>query len=130
MSPWRGTLISFFFDASGDQHVTSFSLEELREARMYLRQITELGGYLGSATSELGGVLLVRGHRLMRAQFFVMSARLQAILPVRIAQYVTCLEALFATDQGELQHRLAERVALCLARSGEGGLVKKCVNGA
>ena len=117
--PWRGTLISYFFDASGEQHTTSISLDELRQARTYLRQLSEMALHLSSTTSDRGGVLLVKGHRLVRAQFFLMSARLHAILPLRIAQYVACLEALVSTDQSELKHRLCERIALFLASSGE-----------
>jgi hypothetical protein len=35
---------------------------------------------------------------------------------MRIAHYITCMEALFCTDSAELSYKLSERVALLLGR--------------
>ena len=39
---------------------------------------------------------------------------MSADVSVKVATYVTCLEALLSTEQGELAHKLAERVARML----------------
>jgi hypothetical protein len=40
---------------------------------------------------------------------------MSADVSVKVATYVTCLEALLSTEEGELTHRLAERLAFMLS---------------
>jgi Apea-like HEPN len=57
-------------------------------------------------------------NRLSLVFYFVQAARGSSDLGRKIAQYVTCFEALFCTDSSEMTHKLAERVAFFLGENG------------
>jgi hypothetical protein len=50
-------------------------------------------------------------YRFTRAFYFVEAARASHDLAVKIANYCTAFEGLFALETGELTHRLGERLA-------------------
>lgn len=50
-------------------------------------------------------------NRKERAMYFIMAARRNHTLPMKIVSYCTGLECLFTTSQTELSHRISERVA-------------------
>ncbi|QNG60321.1 hypothetical protein H4O14_01980 [Bacillus sp. PAMC26568] len=58
-------------------------------------------------------------ERLDRAIYFTMYARRSAVLPMKIISYCTALECLFTSGRTEINHKIAERVALMLGTSGE-----------
>jgi len=55
--------------------------------------------------------------RLERVWFLLHLARLQYILPFRIANYVVCLESLLSDTHNEIRHQLAERAAFLTGRT-------------
>jgi hypothetical protein len=87
---------------------TTFSREELREARLFVTE-TVVKGFAPDLKTEHEWVN--RSPRLWRAMFFVEAARITKDLSVKIANYCTAFECLFATDTSELTHRLGERLA-------------------
>lgn len=57
--------------------------------------------------------------RFERFFFFIVAARSQSDLGLKLAIYCTALEALFSTDANELTHKIAERVACFMGASVE-----------
>lgn len=58
-------------------------------------------------------------NRLDRAFYFTIRARTCCILPMKIVFYCNALECLFTVGTSEVNHKIAERVALLLGTSGE-----------
>lgn len=83
--------------------------------REALRAIREL--YLQLAPSEPtteSESFLQTQTRFARALYFVQAARASHNPAVKIANYASCLEALFSNDPSELSHKLGERIACFL----------------
>lgn len=57
--------------------------------------------------------------RVIRAGYFIKAARNSSILPMKIISYCTALECLFTVGKSEINHKIAERVALLLGRTSE-----------
>ncbi|MFB3168465.1 HEPN domain-containing protein [Neobacillus sp. 179-C4.2 HS] len=57
--------------------------------------------------------------RMTRAAYFTASARKSHILPLKIVSYCNALECLFTIGTSEVNHKIAERVALMLGNSKE-----------
>lgn len=94
--------------ATGAVGPVIFSRDELRSAR---RQ------YASLAAEELvvGHQVATEPHsRFDRAFYFLQAARGAGDLGVKISNYCTAFEAIFATDTQELSHKLAERIAVFL----------------
>lgn len=100
-------LAAFGTTAEGVLTSTVFSKSDLALARTYFSSLVAR-----AAPEE--AVVPVDTARPERAFFFLTAARASSTLGVRIAHYVTALEALFATEASELTHRLSERIALFL----------------
>ncbi|GMU66805.1 MAG: hypothetical protein AMXMBFR36_30790 [Acidobacteriota bacterium] len=94
----------------GEHPATSFSLNELRAARKVFDELVP-------AEVQVFTKLPVDSVRFERATHFVSAARAASTMGIKVANYVTALEALFATDTQELSHKLSERVALFLGES-------------
>jgi hypothetical protein len=92
----------------------AFSTDELRAARENLASYIPRLGIAPQEDMAVSGTIPVRTPRLARAWYFAENARMSADVSVKVATYVTCLEALLSTEEGELTHRLAERVARML----------------
>ncbi|MCC2477178.1 HEPN domain-containing protein [Bacillus cereus group sp. BfR-BA-02675] len=58
-------------------------------------------------------------NRLDRAFYFTLMARTSSILPMKIVGYCNALECLFTIGTSEVNHKIAERVALMLGTTGE-----------
>lgn len=58
-------------------------------------------------------------ERIDRAFYFTMNARRNAVLPMKIISYCTALESLFTTGKSEVNHKIAERVAVLLGTNAE-----------
>lgn len=100
--------ISLLFSMSdGTKDVaTPFTREELREAREVTRMHhPEFVSDPRHIHEE------ANAFRFTRALFFLEAARGTRDLSVKVANYCTCFESLFALETGELTHRLAERLA-------------------
>lgn len=106
-------------------HVESvFSREHILEAKSIyekyddynLDHLTEGGKYppANPLNKELS--------RLERSRSFVSIGRDQSILPLKVFNYCTALECLFTTDNSEVSHKNAERVAALLGTDRENKL--------
>lgn len=108
--------------ADGTDCLTTFSREELRDAREIYR------GTFGS-TSEwtkndlteamIREVIEPDASPYDRAMAFISAARSTSSLSVKIANYCSALESLLITATTELNYRLAQRVAWLLGASIE-----------
>jgi len=101
-------IVSAFFSMSDGvkDTMTEFTRGELREAR----EITSM--YHPDISSDPKEVHEdSNAFRITRAFFALEAARSARDLSVKIANYCTAFESLFAFEAGELTHRLAERLA-------------------
>jgi hypothetical protein len=105
----------FFWNATGDRTPVTFSVDELREARLYLGSLRQRLGLPG--TISISPTLPTGVPRLGRVWYFVENARMNSDLAIKVATYVTSLEALLTTDSSELAHKLSERLALLIGSS-------------
>ncbi|WP_128547175.1 HEPN domain-containing protein [Larkinella soli] len=117
-------------NSAGDHTLTKFTYKELEEAYEFLLIIDKI-----SSVKSIEDALQVkkRGlilnpdyhsekynarNRIERALLFLQIARSQSFLPPKISFYVLAIECLFsANDLGEIQHKIAERVAMYIGRS-------------
>ncbi|PFB58599.1 HEPN domain-containing protein [Bacillus cereus] len=71
--------------------------------------------------------------RMLRALYFTVGARSSSVMPRKIVNYCNALECLFTTGKSEVNHKIAERVAIMLGTTFESKknlfqLVKKAYN--
>lgn len=83
--------------------VGSFCKKNLDDGNVYSRPATQL---------------LKGNDRISRAYYLIQAARTQSDLAIKISNYCTAFESLFATSTSELTHKLAERVAFFLENDG------------
>ena len=120
----RGTHVSthslgiFYWDAGGQRNPVTFSAEELGRARSYFVPVLGRLG-LPEGTTSTTPTLPPNVPRLGRVWYFIENARMIVDLAIKIATYITCLEALLSTDSLELAHKLSERLALFIASSAK-----------
>jgi hypothetical protein len=95
-------------NASRTRQVSVFSREELKQAATFFSTWASGHGH-DEADNPLD--IFRNAARLDRVFFFLQAARAQNMLPLKIAHYCTCLEALFTTESEEVSHKVAERVA-------------------
>ncbi|MBU0508886.1 hypothetical protein KKH27_08635 [bacterium] len=105
---FRGVLKT---NSQGKMDPVTFSREELRQARLFF------GKFKQPPCGASPQVMVEALGRWVRADYFVQAARSNADIGVKIANYCTALEGLFSTDNQELSHKLAERIAIFLAES-------------
>lgn len=90
------------------RRVTDFSRDELAQARLF---VTNLFKGPALADKEVMHQRVHEAFRFTRALYFVEAARVTRDLAVKISNYCTAFECLFAFETGELTHRLGERLA-------------------
>ena len=99
----------------GDFNAIEFSSEELKYARLPKTSVAD-----SIYDSDLPTAL---GHKTLRYQrftYFISDARQISVIGLKIAQYVTALEALVSSSSTEVTHQVAERVACLLEPRGDG----------
>jgi hypothetical protein len=113
---WHGikhSLGQYFWNATVQHTTTAWAPEELATARDLAEREKSVFDLTGQTVSV--HPTLPKGvNRLMRGQYYLENARTCSDVGVRIAAYVSCLEALFSTASTELAHKLSERVAVFL----------------
>jgi len=120
---YKASLSEVFTDAKGElDEVTIIPDQEIKMAKKdYIFDINDrddetFGGRNPSSDHFFKG----KGStRLQRARYFVVGARNSSILPMKIISYCTALECLFTIGKTEINHKIAERVALLLGTSKE-----------
>ena len=123
-STFKASLTETFKKANGELNSpTIFSDLEISEA------IKNFASYDLSNLSldNLGGKMPDFKHfyknskspRMLKAHYFLLSARQNAAVPMKILFYCTALECLFNTSVSEISYQISERVALLLGESPE-----------
>jgi hypothetical protein len=95
-------------NSKGEFDYAEFSFEELRYARR---------SKMAVADPIYDGHPTVLGHKTLRYSrftYFISGARQIADVGLKIAQYITALEALVSSSPTEVTHQVAERVACLL----------------
>lgn len=103
-------------NSNGEYCDVSFSSEELDLAIKYFKMInfdvnedTLAGGRL-----PVNNPLSKESGRVGRAFYFLMTARNESTLPIKVIHYCTFLECLFTSDSQEVTHKVSERFAYFL----------------
>lgn len=118
---YKASLTTIYSDASCSKNNSRFSKDEVNLAiknfiPYSLNEITE---------DNFGGKYVDSDHffknsnytRMDRALYFTCAARGNSTLSMKIVSYCTALECLFTTSNSEVNHRIAERVAVLLGTS-------------
>lgn len=105
------SLALHFSKANGEEHSLTFSRQVLRQVRKFFRETVYLEEKpFEKDVTKLAGKI----PRVSRALYFIQQARAASDLAIKIAIFCSALESLFATNQAELSHQLAERTACFL----------------
>jgi hypothetical protein len=114
---WMAT----FSKADGSSNSTSFSKDELIDAKRYNAK-SEYGESAGAIELVLPGYhggrdtkLDVEGGRAQRFLYFVSGARASRDIAIKVALYCSALESLVSNAHSELTHQVAERIAVALS---------------
>lgn len=120
---YKSSLSEVFSNSDTKMNVSHFSDHEIRRA------LTILNSSIPEAFNifDFGGKKPSSDHlyknkeynRIDRAEYFVISARRNAIIPMKIMSYCNALECLFTTSKTEVNHKISERVAALLGSSLE-----------
>lgn len=102
-------LVSLFTDSEISAAVHDFSPFELNQMHETDGKYVSSDIFFKSSGFE----------RVERAFYFTMNARKSPVLPMKIVFYCTALECLFTSGKSEINHKIAERVALMLGTNGE-----------
>ncbi|SMG58179.1 HEPN domain-containing protein [Paenibacillus aquistagni] len=119
---YKAALTTIYGKASGDNSETIFTDDELSNAISYFSHLNygrfkldeiELESFGGKYPQFDHFYKSQRYSRKERVKYFVIAARGNPALPMKIVLYCTALECLFSTSNTEVNHKIAERVA-CL----------------
>jgi hypothetical protein len=93
---------------------TTITKSELKKVIHFFRSNVKIGNVYDLPTTQL-----IKGHnRVSRAFYITQTARAQSDIALKVSNYCTALESLFATSSNELTHKLSERVAFFLEDDG------------
>ncbi|MCX5855204.1 MAG: HEPN domain-containing protein, partial [Deltaproteobacteria bacterium] len=93
--------------ADGSRMTTTFSRDELKEARSIVNNHLGVGRFVSTGTSAT----LTPANRIQHALYFTSAARANSDIGLKVSFYCSAIEALFASNPSELTHQLSERVA-------------------
>jgi Apea-like HEPN len=120
---FKASLSAIFSDARATREVTEFGSAEIASILQSftpasIKDFDNSGGNYHLPTSD-HFYKKNKPERMLKAEYFTISARSNAAVPMKIVSYCTALEALFSTDTMEVSHKISERVALLLGTSAE-----------
>lgn len=97
----------------GEYDETVFTLEELNLAIEFNKTILLENPEKKDSGERLPSrnPLTKENGRIGRAFYFLMLARYESVLPIKIMNYCSVLECLFTSDSSEVTHKVAERFA-------------------
>jgi Apea-like HEPN len=120
---YKASLSETFSFSTTEEKQSKFSDIEIKSAISKFNPPTfeDFGG------KSLGGKIPNSDHffktsgstRMERASYFISGARGRPILPMKIVFYCNALECLFTIGTSEVNHKIAERVAVMLGTSEE-----------
>ncbi|MED3090792.1 hypothetical protein [Bacillus toyonensis] len=134
---YQSSLTGLYSYSTYEQKETTFSDSELTTAiqnfvPLSKEEFNEKN--FGGKHPEVDILLKKKGSKRMpRAFYFTVVARSSSVMPIKIVNYCNALECLFTTGKSEVNHKIAERVAIMLGTSFESKkalfyLVKKAYN--
>ena len=103
-----------FLCADGSRHKTEFSENEMNEVDKNLKGLLEISDNSENGYAEPINISEVKYNsigRVDRMLYYIVMARSQSLLPLKITFYIDFLESLMPDDNGELQHKVSEFVA-------------------
>lgn len=103
----------------GEYTETIFTLEEL-DLAIQFNNILLSGGWEREKAGERlpsRNPLTKESGRVGRAFYFLMLARDESVLPIKIMNYCSVLECLFTSDSSEVTHKVSERFARFMGSS-------------
>ena len=107
-----------YFDAHGlDGATTKFTFKEVKNAAAWAYESAATNMESAKAAHDAPTSRVKGGNRMDRFWVWVIDARRQSDVLIKVATYITALEALLATSNAELSHQLSERVAILMPRS-------------
>lgn len=115
-----------FHDAHGKTGITAtFSYKELKQSaswayESFARHVDRAKAAHEEPTSRVKGTT-----RTDRFWAWVIEARRQSDVLIKVATYITALEALLSTSNSELSHQLSERVAVLHGTSTDTDAIEK-----
>lgn len=125
-SPASGTIQSNFIAASptncyGEYKEAIFSDEELNLAIKYNELLLSQDWDHEESSDRLPArnPFSKESIRVGRALYFLMIARSESVLPLKIMNYCSVLECLFTSDNTEVTHKVAERFARFIGKDFE-----------
>ena len=113
--------IAKYTTSDGQLRVTKFSKEEIQEVFKMYRSFygpVSIADISPSLTPGTVGAI----DRLSRAFFYLQAARAMQDFPLKVTNYCTCFEALVSTNNVELTHQVAERVAVLIGKESSDAL--------
>ncbi len=103
-----------FTSAAGNQRSITINRDELKKIREFFRSRVSLAEYSAEIVTQLTKGATKGAPRISVAFYHAQSARMSNDIAIKVANYCSALEALFATSHAELAHQLSERVAFFL----------------
>jgi hypothetical protein len=109
---------AFYSTSAGTIETTHFTRSEVDRAVEYYRQVDTVLPKTKPALEEESTSGVIHESRIGRTLYFVQAARNAGDIAVKIAFYCICFESLFSTDTSGVSHRVAERAATFLGKTG------------
>lgn len=107
------------FTTSGCEHIESiFTRIELDQALAYVEKIHSVLPKVGINEPIPHQTGANADARITRVLYFLQSGRRENDIAIKIAFYAICFESLFSTDMAGVAHRVAERAATFITKSG------------
>lgn len=123
---YKASLSAIFTHSTLDRNETIFSNEEMNKAIIKFQEVIKNDKFDSNNDIDYykhptDNIFFKhnKSERMERAYYFVLNARGSSILPMKIVSYCTALECLFSTAKTEINHRIAERVALIIGDTND-----------
>lgn len=120
---YKASLSEIYYHSTGEDKKSYFSKSDVQ---LVAREFSPFAideyedRHFGGKNPDADHLFKNKGsNRLIRAEYFTLMARTSCILPMKIVSYCNALECLFTIGTAEVNHKIAERVALMLGVSGE-----------
>ncbi|GET33245.1 hypothetical protein PbJCM13498_21080 [Prolixibacter bellariivorans] len=106
-------LSSMYTTQLGDSKLTKFSSGEIQ----HIGDLQRFLFFISQNKTKQKYTKLVKEHnRVQRAFLFIQSARCATDIGIKVAEFCTAFECLFAVSTSELKHRLAEIISILLGK--------------
>jgi len=120
---YKSSLSAIFSNSTLDSNETWYTRGELDQAiKKFQENVSDMFKFDSSINYKTPTDDIFfknkNSNRMERAFYFVLAARGNSALPMKIVYYCTALECLFSTAKTEINYRIAERIALMLGDNG------------